>query len=248
LEKLNAQRQKILEQMQDEAISYVEKHKLYLNKIIVVKKDGWNEGIIGLVASRLVERYYRPCIVIAQRGDFLKGSARSIPGINITDLIGKSESDLLSFGGHSQAAGLSLKVKKYKKFYSEIIKRAKKIDDKLFKRVLKVDLLLKVEQMNLSLTRNLEKMEPFGIANPRPVLAFENVKILSPQGIGKNKNHVRFTACKGTDKRSCIAFRATENGFDFKNGDIVDIAFNAKINLWNGQEKVDLIIEDVKKK
>ncbi len=248
LEDLNRERQDILQDTQDEAIKKVIKEKLDRNKIIILKGRSWNEGIVGLVASRIVEKFYRPTIVLCEKGEILKGSARSISGINITDLITSAGSHLLSFGGHAQAAGLSLNKNKFETFNNLLIKHAEKESDQLYRRILKVDAILHIKQIDFSLLRNLDKMQPFGIANPKPVFGFENVEIESLQYIGKDKNHCRFSICGNGDKRQCIAFRALENGLDIKSGEKVNVAFSLKSSYWQGREKIDLIVEDVQKK
>jgi len=248
LEDLNRERQDILQSTQDEAINMVLKEKLDRNKIIVLKGRDWNEGIVGLVASRVVDKFYSPTIVLCEKGEILKGSARSIPGINITDLIASTGSYLLSFGGHAQAAGLSLNKNKFKIFNDLIIKYAAKESDQLYKRILRVDAILDIKQISFSLMKDLDKMQPFGIANPKPIFGFENVIVESLQYIGKDKNHCRFSICKKSDKKQCIAFRALENGLDLKSGEKVNVAFSLKTSYWQGQEKIDLIVEDVQKK
>lgn len=248
LEDLNRERQDILEATQEEAVKKVIKGKLDQNKIIILKDKNWNEGIVGLVASRIVEKFYRPTIVLCEKGEILKGSARSISGINITTLISAADSLLLSFGGHTQAAGLSLKKDKFKAFNDFLIKRAEKESDQLYRRILKIDAILKIKQINFTLVRDLEKMQPFGPANAKAIFGFENVTIESLQYVGKEKNHCRFFVCGNGDKRQCIAFRAVENGLDIKSGEKVNIAFSLKMSYWQGQEKIDLIVEDVQKK
>jgi len=248
LECLNKERQKILEETQVEAVKKVQKEKLYQNKIIVLRGKGWNEGIVGLVASRIVEKFYRPTIVLSEKKDQIKGSARSISGVNIHELIGLSEKHLVSFGGHSQAAGLSVKKDSYDRFVVDILKNASRLDDRLFTRSLKIDALLRPKQITFSLAEQLQKMEPFGPSNPRPVFSFEDVRVEGLRKIGKDQNHRRFSVCTGVDKKYCVAFKVEENSFDIVSGDTVDLAFTLKKSHWQEKEKIDLIVEDVKKK
>lgn len=248
LESLNLERQKILEETQIEATKIIEKNKLYKNKIIVIKKPNWNEGIIGLVASRMVEKFYRPTIVLCDRKDFVRGSARSIPGINIYDLISKNKEDLLSFGGHAQAAGLSVRKEGFEHFVKKITANASVFDDALFDRTLRVDAMINLNQITKALSQNIEKMEPFGPSNPKPVFATEGVQIKNIKKMGKDLNHCRFFACVKSDQKSCVAFKFDENGFDLSESAVVDIAFTIKKSYWQGNEKIDLIVEDVKKK
>lgn len=243
LNDLNVERQDALEVAQTQAEKDVEKQKLFENKIIIVKNRNWPEGIIGLVAGKLVQKYYRPVIALNERDGKMKGSARSIPGINVTDLIGKSAKYLVSFGGHEQAAGLLLEEKNYSKFEKSILKNAQNIDDKFYQKSFVVDALVEADQITLGLARNLEKLEPFGPGNRRPVFALENVKIAEARYVGRDEKHLRLKIEKSNQSHHIIAFYFENNGFDIKKHDIYDLAFSVKAGEFNGQKKLDLILE-----
>jgi len=248
LDQLNAERQQILEEAQASAEKEVLEKKLYKNKIIIVSNPKWPEGVIGLVAGKLVQKFYRPTIVLNERKVKMKGSARSIPGINVTELISKAEKYLLSFGGHEQAAGLNLEKKNFEKLRKNIIENADKYPDKLFQKTLKIDALLEISQINITLARRIEKLEPYGAGNPRPVMALENVKIVKARYVGRDEKHLRLEIEKSNHSHNIIAFYFENNGLDLKTGDICDLAFSIKVGEFNGEEKLDLILESAIKK
>jgi len=243
LNDLNVERQDALEVAQTQAEKDVEKQKLFENKIIIVKNRNWPEGIIGLVAGKLVQKYYRPVIALNERDGKMKGSARSIPGINVTDLIGESAKHLVSFGGHEQAAGLLLEEKNYLKFEKSILNNAQNIDDKLYQKSFVVDALVEVDQVNMDLARKLERLEPFGPGNKRPIFALESVKIVEARYVGREEKHLRLKIEKSNQSHHIIAFYFENNGFDIRKDDIYDLAFSVKAGEFNGEKKLDLILE-----
>jgi single-stranded-DNA-specific exonuclease len=246
LNKLNKMRQEMLVNSVDEAIKMVEEKKLSKSNLIILKGK-WDEGIVGLIASKICDLYYRPTIVLSEGDEMLKGSARSIEKINITELISNAEEYLRSFGGHAQAAGLSLKKKDFKRVCDILIGKASKFSKKDFVRKLIVDAVINYEQLSLPLAQELETLSPFGPGNPRPVLALEKVKVNAFEMIGRDQLHqkVHFS-CAGKD--GCfLLFNFLQKGFDFGIDSEVDIAFSVSINEFRGIKRVDLIVEDVKK-
>jgi len=214
----------------------------------IVLLGQWDEGIIGLVASKICEKYNRPAIILTKVDGFLKGSARSIKSINVTDLIGCAGEHLLSYGGHIQAAGLSLKADKYQTFIKIIKSEAKKFDKKLFVRNLQIDALLHADQLNLKLAEQIEKLQPFGMGNPRPNFAIENVTVRDIKTIGKDSNHLKVTLCSADTANQCLMFDYINKSWFIEAGDKIDVVFSLSINEWNNRRNLDLIVEDVKKK
>jgi len=245
LNKLNSERQALLDEATLSASAKVVKDNLDRQKVIILRDSDWNEGIIGLVASRMVEKFWRPTIVVSGR-DKLRGSARSIAGINIVDLIGQAQKHLVSFGGHPMAAGLSLESNKFAAFEKNILRSAQKIDDELFTRTLKVDAVLDFRQVKLSLAKELEKMAPFGPANPRPIFCLEKVEVKNLHRIGADQKHLRFSACSAGGICQVVAFSFEANGWHLRSGEKFDLAFSIKIDEWQGRQKLDLILEDAR--
>ena len=245
LNKLNSERQKLLSEGEDEACEIVEKKQIYKQNIIIVQGQ-WNEGIVGLIASKLVEKFNRPAIVLTQVDDKVKGSARSIAQIDITELISKSSDYLLSFGGHSQAAGLSLIKSKFKKFEKSILASADKISQNVFEKYLNIDALIESSKIKMSLADDLEKLEPYGAGNPKPVFAVERIKVDSIRSIGKDLTHRKVTFIKSNHIYQAVLFNFEKGNWAINKGDILDIAFCVDINRWNQNKRVDLILKDVK--
>jgi len=246
LNQLNQKRQEMLKASVDEALIKVERGKAGKKNLIILKGD-WDEGIVGLIASKVCEKYYRPTIVLSESAKQLKGSARSIEKINITSLISCAEDLLLSFGGHAQAAGLSLSPKNFKKIKKILEKEAEKFKKNLFERELRVDALVNFDQLTIGQAEEIERLSPFGPGNPRPILAIENVQISACELIGKDENHMK-AYCNCNNQNHCFLFFNFESrDLKVNTGGLFDIAFSLSINEFRGNKKLDLIVEDVKK-
>ncbi len=246
LNRYNLIRQKQLTDSLEHAISIVEKKKLYKKKIIVIKGD-WNEGIVGLISGKITAIYNRPSIILTPVDGKLKGSARSIPKIDITKEIGKSKSLLLSFGGHKQASGLSLPMSNLKKFITSLEKNMSRIGDNVYRKELIVDVMLKMDELNLSLAKAIEKLAPFGMGNPYPVIALDNVSLEKMKIVGKDNNHMSLTVCDNNIRCKAILFDYDEKIFELIEGAKYKLAFKIMVDSWGGREQVNLNIIDVKK-
>lgn len=247
LDDLNRERQEILLSAQQEAEDKIEKERLFENNIIILDDSSWPEGIIGLVAGKVSQKYYRPTIVFNEKKEVMKGSARSIKGVNITEFIGRASEHLIGYGGHEQAAGLSLKTKDFSAFKRKIEGLSIDIDKKLFAKTLTVDALLSSKQINFRLAEELELLEPFGSENRRPIFAIEEARVLSIRRIGRDEKHMKIEIEKSAYTHSILAFFFEKNGWKLKAGDICDLAFSIKLGEFNGRKKLDLIVEDIKK-
>jgi len=243
---LNIRRQKMLDAAQEEAIKMVQSKKLDQRNLIILR-GSWSEGIVGLISGKVTEYFHRPSIVLSEGKDILKGSARSIEGVNITDLIAAAKRHIKKFGGHTMAAGLSIEKDKFKDAEEALLRQSQKIDSKLLERVLKIDCLLDEKLLNIDFVDKLEKLKPFGVGNPKPTFALSGAEIISKRAIGRDKNHVRFEFKKGYKFFKGIFFDFAEENYNIQVGDIVDLAFSVKLDIWQGRKKIDLILEDVKK-
>jgi len=246
LNDLNIRRQKMLDAAQEEAIKMVQSKKLDQRNLIILR-GSWSEGIVGLISGKVTEYFHRPSIVLSEGKDILKGSARSIEGVNITDLIAAAKRHIKKFGGHTMAAGLSIEKDKFKDAEEALLRQSQKIDSKLLERVLKIDCLLDEKLLNIDFVDKLEKLKPFGVGNPKPTFALSGAEIISKRAIGRDKNHVRFEFKKGYKFFKGIFFDFAEENYNIQVGDVVDLAFSVKLDIWQGRKKIDLILEDVKK-
>ena len=216
----------------------------------VLFHQGWHKGVIGIVASRLIETYYRPTVILTESKDgFATGSARSVPGYDLYQAI-ESCSDLLeSFGGHMFAAGLTLKQEnlqqfqeRFEKFVSETIR-----DEHLVPSI-NIDEEIPLEDISLELFRNLERFQPFGPENTAPVFASRRVKTLSCQPVGTNGMHLKLTFSRQNGEPvDAIAFGQADMIETFReSGGVVDIAYSVELNEFRGKTSVQLNIKDIK--
>ncbi|OQA53119.1 MAG: Single-stranded-DNA-specific exonuclease RecJ [candidate division WS2 bacterium ADurb.Bin280] len=243
LDQLNLQRQDLLKNGQRDVIEKIKKRGIDKGPFIVIETK-FPEGVIGLIAGKITQYFYKPSIVLSVRDGLYKGSARSIPGVNITQLLKDCEHLLESFGGHEQAAGISIKKENLTKFKKQILKLSEKFDEKIFLKKLYIDALIDIDKINISLARNIEKLEPFGQGNYKPIFAVEKASVRDIRYLGKSKDHLSFDL--GGNK--AIAFCFEEKCWKLEKVKLYDIAFSIEIDRWGGREKVKLIVEDVKER
>lgn len=245
LSQTNEDRQKIV----DEAVIFakVEAAKFAKGQIIVLANEKYHEGIIGLVASKIVEEYYRPVIVFSKGEKYSKASARSISGFNIIDAL-RSLSDMwVEGGGHSMAAGFTLETSKLEEFTKRINESfSKSLTQGLTERKLKVDLELELSDLNWEFSSKLTEFEPFGIGNPQPVFSTKEVEIIDAKLIGNGLKHLKMKLRK-EKFLDAIYFGAGEKASDLPPGSKIDVAFSFEVNEWNGNKSLQLKVKDMKK-
>jgi len=210
---------------------------------IVLGGEGWHAGVIGIVASRLVDRYSRPTVLIALDDTTGKGSCRSIRGFHLYHGLQNCADYLLAFGGHEMAAGLSVAADQLPAFAAEFEAHARSVlseDDLLSK--LFYDGVVLLEEMDLDVLRQLQGLAPFGMGNPEPVLVVESVRAMQVKPVGDT--HLRFTACQGAFSHPAIAFGMLDRRQEFQGE--VDLLVSPQINRYNGRESVQLRIKDVR--
>lgn len=218
------------------------------NPAIVLFNSKWHVGIIGIVASKLVEKYYKPTFLMtySEETKQIKCSARSIEGVHLYEVISSISEVLDGFGGHSMAAGLAFTPDKtpFKNVKELLNKAVKEITTgKELKPFIKIDLELTPDDISVDLVEQISKLEPFGASNPSPVLAMKNLKIKEKRLMGENKNHLRLTVQKDTSEFNCIWWQ--KGDISLVNGDTLDVAFHPQINEFRGNTSVQLIIDDI---
>ncbi|MBQ1249625.1 MAG: single-stranded-DNA-specific exonuclease RecJ, partial [Selenomonadales bacterium] len=243
----NEERQRIEKEILEEAVAVIEEKKLADDHVIVVSGEGWHGGVIGIVASRIVERYYRPTIVITTEDGMGKGSCRSISGFDILDALKAGQDILTKFGGHKQAAGLGIEASKIDEFRIRMNEYAKDYaDDDIWRPQVKIDAVIAPTEVDEQLVRSLDMLEPFGMGNPRPLFACESMPIQSLAKIGKDQQTVKMRVQCLNSTLDCIGWRMPEMVDAYHVADKVDIAFQPDINEWNGQRTVQLVMSDVR--
>ena len=244
----NKERQATEKQIFDEAIEMITSDPNFQKKkVIVLAHENWHQGVIGIVASRLCDMYYKPCILISHSNGIGKGSGRSIKSFNLFDALTHCEKHLTDFGGHAVAAGLNINMPDLEAFTNEINKYA----DKTLKPqdmipTVEIDCPLSERSITLENAKMLSRLEPFGMCNEKPVFALAAAQVTDIAAVGADNKHLRMRISKNNHIINCIGFGMGELAAILNRGDFISIAFHMDINSYQGNESVQLLIKDIK--
>lgn len=216
---------------------------LKYEKVIVVDGEGWHTGVIGIVASRLVEKYGRPCIVISKEGDTARGSCRSLEGFSIFEALSAVSDCLTHFGGHTLAAGFGIECARIEEFKTALRNYSGNID--MPYPVQRIDLRLKPEGINAEITDAITAFEPFGAENPRPVFGLIGMILEECKGVSEDK-YTRLTVSRGTIKLSAICFSIPFDEFPYRPGDTIDLAVTLEKTFYMGTENVGVYVRNIR--
>ena len=247
LEEKNDERQLIEAKMYHEAEEIINSNKSYEDdKVLVIAKEGWQHGIIGIVASKLTEKYYKPTILLTIEDGEATGSARSIKGFSIFETLMKCKNLLNKFGGHDQAAGLGLDANKVDKLRDEVNKIADyNLTSEDMIENINVEFELPEDKVSLDLVDELHKLEPFGLSNPSPRFIMRNLVLDDMFTLGKNKQHLKLNVYN-ENTYECIGFNMAHLKENFNIGDKVDILFQLDENNYMGKRTVQLLLKDIR--
>ena len=249
LDQTNKERKEIQEETVAEAESLLHKEiNLDEDRVIVLASEIFHPGVIGIAASRLVDIYQRPTVLIALEEGQGKGSGRSIPRFNLFRAFTDCSGHLIQFGGHAYAAGLSIKedhIEDFRKAMNEVGHRYLTEEDLIPE--IHLDTVLALEEIDRSLYSRMELLEPFGAENPVPKFLSQGVKMQEVKFIGKEKNHVRFRAQQGKGRIEGVGFGLADV---FESVDttatLFDIAYELNLNTWNGRDKLEIKLLDIR--
>jgi single-stranded-DNA-specific exonuclease len=245
LDDLNKERQDIVEKIFNKALQQAYENKSEF--AIVVAGEDWHEGVIGIVASRLVEHFYRPAIVLSinPKTGIAKGSARSIEKFNLYQGLTECKDLLLKYGGHEMAAGMSLLKENINIFREKMNQVASQIPEEDLWPKLHIDLSLNINQINLELLEEIQKLAPFGTGNPEPLFAIQNTDIYDIKRVGTG-DHIKFRFDQMGNSLDGIAFRWGDKIETLPVFDPVDVVGKLVINEWNGLKRPQILVEDIK--
>ena len=230
-----------------EALSIIENsNDAITRKSTVVYREHWHKGVVGIVASRLIESYFRPTVVLAKSGEIVAGSARSVPGFNLYEAIYACKEHLIGFGGHFAAAGLTLeesKIEDFKNAFEEAVSN-QITPDQLIPEII-IDAEIKFEEINLNFYNILTQMEPFGPENMRPV--FVSKKVYN-SGFSKvvKEQHIKFSLKQGNTTMNGIGFGIASKFSLLDMNRPIDVVYTLDLNEWNGNKSVQLKVIDLK--
>lgn len=246
LNEYNKKRQDIEKKIFDEAISKIEKDNLKENNALVVGAEDWHHGVIGIVASKITELYFKPSILVCFEGEDGKGSGRSIPGFDLHAALCSSSKYLEKYGGHEMAVGLSLKkdnFEDFKKIFEEIAKEA---NTEEIVPVIKIDKEINLKDITLESVKSLKLLEPFGEANKTPIFIYRNLRIDSIRALSEGK-HLKLTLKDGNTIINAIGFNMGSYSEEYLIGDKIDVIGVLEINSFNGIESVQINMKDIRK-
>ncbi len=248
IEKQNQERQKVTTDILKKVKKEIDNLKS-LPKVIIKYSPDWKIGIIGLSAGRLAEEYARPVILLQEKGDFLRGSGRSISGFNLVEALGTQEKLLQRYGGHDQAAGLSMSKENFSKFQKGFEFEAQKRITKKLAKTLLADAEVDFKDINHKLCDEILMLEPFGKGNEVPILFLKGVKIINKKLLGNSGKHLKLWI--GIEKENkileAIAFGLGEGSEKITIGEKIDLLFCLEKNNWNGNQGLQLRVLDYRK-
>ena len=244
----NKRRQLIQEDIVNDAIRLVHSQvDLENNKVVIIGSKGWHPGVVGIVASRIKDEFSRPAIVIAfDKEGIGKGSARSIPNLDLYEALSYAAKFLEGYGGHPMAAGLTVREDKFENFKSLFLRNVNKIltNDDLIPAI-SIDGEMALTDINSRFMRFLEKLGPFGPGNMRPKFVSRNLSISGqPRLMGKGE-HIRFIVSQNGRNYPAVGFKLSSHYEDLIRGVPVDIAYVVEVNQWQGQSNIQLNVRDI---
>ena len=248
----NQKRREEQNRIQEKAAAKIEKNRDHTKKTgLVVYNEAdevWNQGVVGIVASQLLNRYYRPVFVLAIKGDKAHGSGRCIEGMNLADSLNACSDLLVKHGGHQAAAGLTIKTENIDEFAARFDQYAcEHLSDEDLIPKLKLDLEVQSSFLTLQAVEELQQLEPFGEDNSPPHLALRNLRLQKPPTImGKEKNHLKLFVTDGGQPLEAVGWGMADRFIALKNKNIrLDLAFEPEINEWNNSRRIQLKIADL---
>lgn len=243
VEGYNKKRQEIEKKIYEDALKMIDEKE----KVIILGKEGWHHGVIGIVSSKITEKYYKPSILICFEGEDANGSGRSIEGFDLHEALLKCSKNLINYGGHSMAVGLSLKKEDFEKFKQEFENYAEDIiTEEMLISNIEIDEELTSKDITIENVKELEKLEPFGEGNIEPIFMYKNLKISAIRTLSEGK-HIKLSLIDENVQLDAIGFNMGEVANQYQIGDKIDIIGNIQINKFNNLEKVQILIKDLRK-
>ena len=246
LNEFNKIRQETEKSIFEEAVLKIENENLNNKNTIVVAGENWHHGVIGIVASKITEMYFKPSILLCYEDNIAKGSGRSITGFDLHDALMKCADIIDKFGGHSMAIGITIKKENVQKFYDKIEKIASdmKVDEII--PIIQIDSKISLNNIDKEMVASLKQLEPFGEGNKTPIFAIRNLKIDSIRALSEGK-HLKLTLKENNTMINAIGFNMGNLVQEYKIGDKIDVAGVLEINTFNGVDSIQINLKDIMK-
>ena len=250
LDVLNKERQAIVKQISEEAIAQVgQRYPDGPPRVIIVAQEGWNPGVVGIVASKLTEKYYRPSIVLSLNPETgkAKGSARSIEGFHLYNELAENRDILPHFGGHPMAAGMTLEMADVDELRLRLNRQAEtSLSDEDLIPVVDIDIPVRLDEIDIETIESMRFLAPFGMGFAKPKFFLEGVKVASIRKIGSAQNHLKVELTQNAAILDGVGFGIGTIGDQLTPDVQIDVIGDLQINEWNGRKKPQMLIEDVR--
>ena len=250
LDVLNKERQAIVKQITEEAMQQVAaRYPTGVPRILLVAQEGWNPGVVGIVASKLTEKFYRPAIVLSLNSETgkAKGSARSIEGFHLYNELAKNRDILPHFGGHPMAAGMTLEASDVDVLRDRLILQAEtSLTEEELLPVVDIDIPLQLSEIDITAIESMRLLAPFGMGFAKPKFYLEGVHVSSIRKIGAAQNHLKMELTQHAATLDAVGFGLGSVGDELTPDVKIDVIGDLQINEWNGRKKPQLMVEDVR--
>ena len=246
LNEYNRIRQETEKNIYEEALRLIQKENIEEKNTIVVAGEGWHHGVIGIVASKITELYFKPSILLCYEDDLAKGSGRSIPGFDLHETLMKCTDTIERFGGHSMAIGITVKKEMVKKFSDKVEQIAKESNIEEIVPIIYIDSKIELSEINKQMVESLKELEPFGEGNKMPIFAIKNLKIDSIRALSEGK-HLKLTLKENNTIINAIGFNMGNLAEDYRIGDKIDVVGVLEINHFNGIDTLQINLKDIMK-
>jgi len=248
LNELNQQRRTVEGATLDEAVARITAENWHPGRwSLTLESDGWHPGVVGIVASRLAERYFRPTLIISVQSAGARGSARSIPGLHIYEALAACAEFLEEFGGHAAAAGFRIRPERIEPFrerFEEVVRSRITAEDLV--PVITLDAETSFGSLSLDAVEELARLEPFGMGNPTPAFLTRAIDIIDIRPLGRSGEHLKLQLEQGGKKLAAKAWRQADSLGHLAPGQRIDLAYKPEVNTWKGQKSVELIVKGVR--
>lgn len=245
LNQYNLERQEIEKRIFNEVQEMMKEPEEQKLPCIVLGKENWHHGVIGIVSSKITDMYFKPSILLCFEGDSAKGSGRSVPGFDLHETLEKCSTYIKQFGGHSMAVGVTIEKDNFSKFKKELEEYGTKMDVASIVPVIKIDEKILLQDISIKDIRDLELLEPFGEGNKMPLFQISNVKIASIRALSEGK-HLKMTLKDDSKVIDTIGFNMGNLSSEYPIGTKIDVVGNLEINNYRGTENVQINLKDIR--
>ncbi len=241
----NVNRQVEEKRIFNEAVEQIEKQGLNNKPCIVLGREDWHHGVIGIVSSKVTEIYFKPSILICFEGEEGKGSGRSIPGFDLHDALMNCSTYIEKFGGHSMAIGITVKKENFEDFKKEFEEYTQNSHISDIMPIIKIDKAVELKQIDLNMVKDLQLLEPYGEANKMPIFLLNNLKVQAIRSLSEGK-HLKLKLSQDNYIVDAIGFNMGELAHKYQIGDKIDVVGALEVNSFNGNEQIQINLKDLR--